>query len=99
MEIFLSPQAESKLEKLNQYLLENWNAKIRNEFIEKLTSKFEQIRHFPESCTQSEKYKGLYKCVLTKQTTFYYRITEKREVEVITFFDTRQNPDKLKGEL
>jgi len=99
MKVFLSPQALSKLEKLNEYLLENWNSKVRNEFIEKLTSKFEQISNFPESCVQSEKYKGIYKCVLTKQTTFYYRITEKNEIEIITFFDTRQNPDKLKKDL
>jgi len=99
MKVFLSPQALSKLEKLNEYLLENWNAKVRNDFIEKLTSKFEQISHFPESCVQSEKNKGLYKCVLTKQTTFYYRKTEKNEIEIITFFDTRQNPDKLKKDL
>jgi len=99
MKVFLSPQAQFRLEKLNDYLLENWNSKIRNEFIEKLTAKFKQISNFPESCVQSEKYKGLYKCVLTKQTTFYYRITEKNEVEIITFFDTRQNPNNLKKDL
>jgi plasmid stabilization system protein ParE len=99
MKVFLSPQALSKLEKLNAYLLENWNSKVRNEFIEKLTTKFKQISRFPESCVQSEKHKGLFKCVLTKQTTFFYRITEKNEIEIITFFDTRQNPDKLKKDL
>jgi len=99
MKVFLSPQAQFKLEKLNDYLLENWNSKVRNEFIEKLTAKFKQISHFPQSCVQSENHKGLYKCVLTKQTTFYYRITEINEIEIITFFDTRQNPDNLKKDL
>ncbi|MCF6214508.1 MAG: type II toxin-antitoxin system RelE/ParE family toxin [Flavobacteriaceae bacterium] len=99
MSVFLSPQAQFNLEKLNDYLLENWNSKARDEFVAKLTSKFEQISHFPQSCVLSEKHKGLYKCVLTKQTTFYYRITEKSEIEVITFFDTRQNPDNLKKDL
>ena len=99
MKVFLSPQALSKLEKLNEYLLENWNSKVRNDFFEKLTAKFEQISNFPKSCVQSEKRKGLFKCVLTKQTTFYYRITENNEIEIITFFDTRQNPDKLKKDL
>ncbi len=95
MKVFLSPQAQFKLEKLNDYLLENWNSKIRNEFIEKLTAKFKQILQFPQSCVQSEQNKGLFKCVLTKQTTFYYRITEKNDIEIITFFDTRQNPENL----
>ncbi len=40
---------------------------------------------------------GIYKCVVTKQTTFFYRINFiKEEIEIITLFDTRQDPDSLK---
>ncbi len=100
MKVFLSELAESKLLKLNDYLLENWNLKTRDRFIEKLSEKMKQISIQPQSCPESSEFKGLYKCVVTKQTTFYYRVsTELREVEVITIFDTRQNPDKLKKEI
>ena len=59
-----------------------------------------QISIQPQSCPESSEFKGLYKCVVTKQTTFYYRIsTELKEVEVITIFDTRQNPEKLKKDI
>jgi hypothetical protein len=38
--------------------------------------------------------------VVTKQTTFFYRVNfAKEEIEIITLFDTRQNPDKLKKQL
>ena len=100
MKVFLSELAENKLIKLNDFLLENWNLKTRNDFIKKLTSKIEQISEQPESCPQSLEFKGLYKCVVTKQTTFYYRINfDKNEIEVITVFDTRQNPDKLQKDI
>ncbi|BAO76364.1 type II toxin-antitoxin system RelE/ParE family toxin [Winogradskyella sp. PG-2] len=100
MKVFLSELAESKLLKLNDYLLENWNLKTRDRFIEKLSEKMRQISIQPQSCPESLEFKGLYKCVVTKQTTFYYRVsTELREVEVITLFDTRQKPDKLKEEI
>lgn len=33
MSVLLSPQAQFKLEQLNDYLLENWNSKVRDEFI------------------------------------------------------------------
>ena len=100
MKVFLSELAENKLIKLNDFLLENWSLKIRNDFIEKLTSKIKQISEQPESCPQSLEFKGLYKCVVTKQTTFYYRIIfDKNEIEVITVFDTRQNPDKLQKDI
>lgn len=100
MQVFLSNQAEIKLLQLNDYLLHKWNVKVRDEFIEKLTQKINQISAQPESCPQSRDFNGLYKCVVTKQTTFYYRILfDKNEIEVITLFDTRQNPDKLKNEI
>ena len=100
MKVFLSELAEAKLLKLSDYLLENWNLKTRDKFIEKLSAKIKQISIQPQSCSQSSEIKGLYKCVVTKQTTFYYRISiELREIEIITIFDTRQSPDKLKKDI
>ena len=100
MEVYLSPLAESRLLKINEYLLEEWNVGIRDRFIEKLTEKINQIADYPDSCPRSTKFNGLYKCVLTSQITFYYRVKESRqEIEIITFFDTRQNPDSLRDEL
>ncbi|WP_010179681.1 type II toxin-antitoxin system RelE/ParE family toxin [Aquimarina agarilytica] len=100
MKVFLSELAERKLLKLSEYLLEKWNLKTRDKFIEKLTEKIEQISLQPESSPQSSEFKGLYKCVVTKQTTFYYRVsTESDEIEIITIFDTRQNPDKLNQDI
>jgi len=54
-----------------------------------------QISQHPESCPVSVEFQGLYKCVVTKQTTIYYRI-EENEIQVIAFFDNRQDPKKLK---
>jgi len=100
MKVFLSELAENKLLKLNNFLLEKWNLQVKNDFIEKLTSKINQISKQPESCPQSSEFKGLFKCVVTKQTTFYYRINlDKNEIEIITVFDTRQNPDKLERDI
>lgn len=99
MNVYLSKQAEFKLQKLLNYLLEKWNVQVRNEFLEKLKTKINQITVHPESCPKSESFKGLHKCVLSKQTTFYYRLKNKTEIEIITFFDSRQNPEKLKREI
>ena len=100
MKVFLSELAESKLLKLSKYLLEEWNVKTRDKFISKLNDKIKQISIQPDSCPKSSEFKNLYKCVVTKQTTFFYRIlTERKEIEIITFFDTRQNPHKLKKDV
>ncbi len=100
MEVFLSELAETKLKDLAEYLLSKWGHKVKNDFLSKFTSKIEQIISHPESCPKSKELGGIYKCVVTKQNTFYYRInTHNNEIEIITFFDTRQNPEKLKKQL
>lgn len=35
------------------------------------------------------------KAVITKRTTFYYK-SNQGSIEILAFFDTRQDPDKLK---
>lgn len=100
MKVFLSELAEYKLLRLSEYLIENWNIKTRDKFIQKFTEKIHQISSQPDSCPQSVDFKGLFKCVVTKQTTFYYRILpQKKEIEIITIFDSRQNPDRRKNDI
>jgi plasmid stabilization system protein ParE len=100
MNIYFSEIAKFKLNILTIYLLENWNLQTKNDFLKKLDFKIQQIKSQPYSCIQSYDFKGLYKCVVTKQTTFYFRISKKQqEIEIITIFDTRQNPNKLEKDL
>lgn len=100
MKVFLSELAEFKLLRLSEYLIEKWNLKTRDRFIQKLTEKINQISSQPDSCPKSKEFDGLYKCVVTKQTTLYYRILHQSdEIEIITLFDTRQNSEKLNKDI
>jgi len=56
------------------------------------------LKSNPESFPKSNKQKGLHKCVITKQTTLYYTFNSK-EIFIVTLFDTRQNPNKIKKDL
>ena len=94
LKVFLSPTAKLRLEKLLVYLNQEWSEKVKQDFIEKLDIKISQISHYPKSCPESRAFKGLYKCIVTKQTTFYYRI-KGSEIEIAALFDTRQDPEKL----
>lgn len=97
MEVFLSELAKHKLKKLTKYLLEEWSYKVKMDFLALLDEKVKQIASHPESCQKSMEFGGIYKCVVTKQTTFFYRVYYNREeIEIITLFDTRQDPNKLK---
>ena len=96
--IKLSRRTERKLEILLEYLEKEWSIKIKNEFIKKLDKIFHQIIINPQNFPQSHKIKGIHKCVITKQTTIYYKYDDKA-VYVITLFDNRQDPKKLNNEL
>ncbi len=74
MDVFLSDLAKSNLKKLIEYLTEHWGIKAKDEFLFKLTKRIEQISSFPESCPKSFEFGGIYKCIVTKQMTLYYRI-------------------------
>lgn len=100
MKVYFSRLAESKLKKLVEYLQEEWGTKAKRDFLAELDEKINQISLQPESSPKSQELGGFYKCVVTKQTTFFYRVkSDKKEIEVITLFDTRQDPDKLKEQL
>jgi plasmid stabilization system protein ParE len=99
MKIYLSKQAEYKLNITLTYILKKWSLKERDNFLRILDNKFKQISKHPESCPKSEKFNGIHKCVLSKQTIFFYRINNNSEIEIITFFDTRQNPEFIKFEI
>ena len=89
----MSELAKAKLISLTKYLVEEWNHDAKDRFIRKLSNKINQIAKYPDSCPKSDYFDNLYKCVVTKQTSFYYRILwESREIEIITIFDTRQDP-------
>ncbi len=74
MQVFLSPIAERKLELLLAYLESNWSRKTRDNFLEKLLKSFKQISDYPKSCPESQEFANLFKCAVSKQTSFYYRI-------------------------
>ena len=94
----ISRTAEKRLEQLFDILVEKWSVKVKNDFIRKLDKCIKVIKVFPYSFPESEKEKGLRKCVITKQTTLYYRFNSTT-INVITIFDTRQDPANLKKDL
>jgi plasmid stabilization system protein ParE len=96
-EIRLSKRAMRKLDNLLVYLEEEWSTKVKHEFVLKLDKSLKQIQKLPASFPESEKIKGLRKCVVTKQTTLFYKYSETT-IDVITIFDNRQNPKSLKKE-
>jgi plasmid stabilization system protein ParE len=96
-EIILSRTAAIKLENLLNYLEGEWSSRVKQKFIQKLDNSIHLIQNYPLSFEKSEIKIDLYRCVVTKQTTLYYKFDSKK-VYIVTVFDNRMNPKKLKKE-
>lgn len=98
MKIFLSPLAIKKFDILISYLEDGWGITAKNTFINTLKAKLKQISSFPRSCGNSSEYPNIFKCVINKNVSLFYRIN-KDEIEIITCIDNRQDPEKIIEEL
>ena len=100
MQVFLSPLAEFKIQTILDYLESEWTAQVRETFLKQLIQSLNHISTYPYSSSQTEEFPGVYKCVVNKHNSLFYRIkADKDEVEVITVIDNRQNPQKVREEL
>lgn len=98
MKIFLSPIAERKTELLLEFIENEWSKNVKEKFLEKFKKSVKTVSNQPKSFPVSKSMKGLFKCVVSKQTSFYYRIINN-EIEIITLIDNRQNPKEIFKEL
>jgi len=93
--VIFSPKAIENTKQIIVYLKKEWSENSAKKFINVLREKVSYIKRFPNSYHELEGREKIKRCVITKQVTLYYRVA-KNEIEVITLFDSRQNPDKLK---
>lgn len=96
--VYLSPVAKFKLEHIISYLEQEWSEIEKQRFIAKFTENVHLIRHFPNICPESIDMPGIFRCVVSSQTSFYYRMTGD-SIEIITVTDNRQDPAAILSEL
>jgi plasmid stabilization system protein ParE len=95
LHIVISERAEKNLDKIVAYLEKEWSERVKQNFILKLSKASNQIADNPMMYPASAIKKDIRKCVVTKHTILYYKVS-KTEMEIITIQDSRQNPAFLK---
>lgn len=94
----LTITAQLRLNQLIEYLEIEWSEKVKQDFIKKLDKRIEHVQKRPHIFPKSSIKSGLHKCVVSKQTTFYY-LHSQTEITILTVFDTRQDPNKLRQQV
>lgn len=92
--IFWSERAKNDYKGILRYLIQNWSAKEVVKFTDRIERNIRHISANPEIGTISKK-KSVRRLVVSRQTSMYYQIIHG-DIYIITIFDNRQNPDKLK---
>jgi plasmid stabilization system protein ParE len=92
--ILWSPQANHTYQQILEYLQERWTEREIKNFIDRTETVLSFISQNPYLYRYS-KQNDSYKCVVTEQTSLIYQINQDK-IELLTFWDNRQDPKKLK---
>ena len=88
-----SKRSINDIRKISEYIEAKFSIRIKLIFFERLKKNLDYISSNPENFPNSE-YDDLRKCVVSKQTSIFYKIRSK-DIVVVSVFDTRQNPKKI----
>ncbi|MDT3403828.1 type II toxin-antitoxin system RelE/ParE family toxin [Mucilaginibacter terrae] len=91
--IIWSPKAKITYYNILRYLSEEWTEKEVIDFTHRVSITIKHISHNYQLYPYSVR-KNAYRAVITKQTSLLYRF-KNGSVQLVMFWDNRQNPDKL----
>jgi len=90
-----SDEALSNLAQIVHYLESNWTEREIENFFLRLENVLELISKNPKLFSITHKRKNVRRCILGKQTSIYYKF-ESDKIFLVTLWDNRQDPKKLK---
>ena len=98
MKVIFSNLAVFKLEKLSEYLVEEFSVNSKNKFLKKLNSRINTLQKNPELYPTSLIDQKLRKCVVTKQSSFLYEIHDDH-IFILNLIDNRQDMKSIHVEI
>ncbi|MBS1521584.1 MAG: hypothetical protein JST50_11340 [Bacteroidetes bacterium] len=87
-----TPEAEKTFLQNLEYLAYQWNNKVITDFINKVDDALQVIAQNPNAFPLHKSTLDIHKCV----TIPFYRIVNNNSIDLITFWNNYQDPNKLK---
>jgi plasmid stabilization system protein ParE len=91
--IIWSPQSKESFENNILHLLETWSEKEANDFIDRVEEILRLISKHPKIFTYLPE-QDAFRCVIVKPISLFYRLRDN-QVELLTFWDNRMDPEKI----
>jgi plasmid stabilization system protein ParE len=97
MEIVWSNQAQKDYYKILDYLHENWGLNEVRSFVDKTEEVLGVIKNHPKTFVESPRKRNVRKGFVNEHNSLFYIIKPfKKKIILLSFWDNRQNPQKLK---
>jgi plasmid stabilization system protein ParE len=91
--IIWTKRANSKFNKIIDYLEQEWGLKVTQSFVRKTYDIIDLISDQPDLGTLENQERKIRGFLLTKHNRLFYRVTDK-EIILLNFFDTRSGPKR-----
>ena len=95
LEVFVSKRANNQFIKISSFLEKEWGYSSAQKFVHKVEAFIELLPQFPEIGIIHDEKRQIFRRVIVKQVTVYYRISENN-ITLLSLFDTRQDSKKKK---
>lgn len=103
MVIIWSPKANKRLEEIYEYYKETGSKKIAKSIVSEIVSSVKMLKRFPKMAAIEPHLEGqtpLFRSLLVRNIfkVIYFVREGKDSIEIVTIWDCRQNPGRLKEE-
>lgn len=79
-----------------EYLSKEWDNQVINNFLDRMEEILTQLKVNPEIYSLHRKHDSVYKCVVHERVILYFKIIDDKHIDLLTFWNTYQDPNKLK---
>lgn len=77
------------------YILQHWGDEAAERFEDTIFHQIDRIAHNPAQFPLVNQTRAIRRCVATPQNSIFFR-EQENHIQILSVFDTRQSPDKLK---
>lgn len=81
------------------YLEKEWGVGVTNDFIDTVEKVFETIKERPYLYPYYSSSQKIRRCIVHKRIIMFYRISGDNKVSILLFWNTWQDPDRMRLKL
>jgi plasmid stabilization system protein ParE len=79
-----------------EYLSKEWDNVVMNRFLDRVEEVLAKIKSAPRLYPLHSPSENIHKCVVHERIILYYKVVDDEVIDLLTFWNTYQDPAKLK---